>query len=118
MSKLHATATDVRGRLVLWQDRTRVGKLALGGEQVVLSQASPQLVGLDGGTIYWHEARAGNRSVLIRISERGKSREEAELSAQRRYPGSAAVDGRRYFYRLAGGSGRLFEADPFPFPGV
>jgi hypothetical protein len=117
IAKLRATATDVRGRLVLWQDKTRVGKLGFGGEQAVLSSAG-SLVGLDGGTIYFHESRAGARSVLIRISERGQSREEAELAGQRRYAGSAAVDGRRYFYRLRGRAGRLFEADPFPFPGV
>jgi hypothetical protein len=117
IATLRAVATDTRGRLVLWQDRSRVGKLGFGGEQVVLSNGG-SLVGVDGGTIYFHESRAGSRSVLIRISERGQSREEAELSGQRRFAGSAAVDGRRYFYRLAGRSGRLYEADPFPFPGV
>ncbi len=117
IAKLRATATDVRGRLVLWQDKSRVGKLGFGGEQAVLSSAG-SLAGLDGGTIYFNESRAGSRSVLIRISERGQSREEVELSGQRRYPGSPAVDGRRYFYRLSGRSGRLYEADPFPFPGV
>jgi hypothetical protein len=124
IAKLRATATDVRGRLVLWQDRTRVGKLGFGGEQAVLSTAGGQgprsvsLVGLDGGTIYFHESRDPSRSILVRVSERGQSREEAELAGQRRFPGSAAVDGRRYFYRLGGRAGRLFEADPFPFPGV
>jgi hypothetical protein len=117
LSKVHATALDLRARIVLWQDATRIGLVSFSGKQTILATGKVTLVGFDSTKDYWLEAR-GTRSVLVRLTNNRQSREEAELSAQRRYPGSAAVDGRRYFYRLAGSSGRLFEADPFPFPGV
>ena len=114
LAKVRAGATDLRARIVLWQDATRVGLVSFSGKLTVLATGRPTLVGFEGTKDYWLEAR-GTRNVLVRLTHDRQSREEVELPF---FPGSAAVDSGRFFYRLPGASGRLFEEDPFPFPDV